>query len=162
MKSTISDDAVDSIKRAQRRRRGRTVIGILAGIAAFCTAFALILPAVTMEANVAEDAPGLSQVPNALSEVTEGPLGISLLYEDQQDHPEGTSHYTHSTMAGYIRLEPSNLTSDLTDVTVTLTMPKQYIEKESINIPEFPTYSSSTKYEILPVEEREGGGTAIA
>ena len=39
------------------------------------------------------------------------------------------------------------------DVTVTLSIPKQYVEKESVSIPHFNTNSSATEYEILPVEE---------
>lgn len=56
-------------------------------------------------------------------------------------------------MSGYLRLEPSGLETDLTDVTVTLSIPKQYVEKDSVSIPHFNTNSSATEYEILPVEE---------
>ena len=63
--------------------------------------------------------------------------------------------HTHTNMSGYLKLEPSGLENDLTDVTVTLTIPKQYVEKDSVRIPEFNTNSSSTVYEILPVEEDE-------
>lgn len=85
-----------------------------------------------------------------------GALNVSLLYGDGQPqaaHPDGVGYYTHSNMSGYIRLEPQNLDTDLTDVTVSLTIPKQYIEKDSISIPPFSTNSEITKYEILPVEE---------
>ena len=85
-----------------------------------------------------------------------GMLNISLLYGDQasqSSHPDGVSYYTHTNMSGYIKLEPSRLEEDLIDVTVTLTIPKQYVEKDSINIPPFNTNSSSTSYEILPLEE---------
>lgn len=85
-----------------------------------------------------------------------GALNVSLLYGDgqpQSAHPDGVGYYTHSNMSGYIRLEPQNLDTDLTDVTVSLTIPKQYIEKDSISIPPFSTNSEITKYEILPVGE---------
>ncbi len=88
----------------------------------------------------------------------DGSLKISLLYGDQKqqsDYPDGVSYYTHTNMSGYLRLEPNGAESDLTDVTVTLTIPKQYVEKDSVRIPEFNTNSSSTEYEILPVEEDE-------
>ena len=67
-----------------------------------------------------------------------GMLNISLLYGDQasqSSHPDGVSYYTHTNMSGYIKLEPSRLEEDLIDVTVTLTIPKQYVEKDAINIP---------------------------
>ena len=85
-----------------------------------------------------------------------GTLNISLLYGDEQPqsaYPDGVFYYTHSNMSGYLKLEPSGLETDLTDVTVTLSIPKQYVEKDSISIPRFNTNSSSTEYEILPVEE---------
>ena len=85
-----------------------------------------------------------------------GTLNVSLLYGDQKpqfDHPDGVSYYTHTNMSGYLRLEPSGLETDLTDVTVTLSIPKQYVEKDSVSIPHFNTNSSATEYEILPVEE---------
>lgn len=86
----------------------------------------------------------------------EAVLNVALLYGDskgQAEHPEGVSAYTHSAMSGYIKLEPSNLVADLTDVSVILTVPKTYVEKDSINIPEFSTDSEITKYEITPVSE---------
>ena len=49
----------------------------------------------------------------------------------------GVGYYTHSTMAGFIRLEPKDLDADPTGLTVTLSMPKQYVEKNSIRIPPF-------------------------
>ena len=85
-----------------------------------------------------------------------GMLNVSLLYGDQKpqsDYPDGVSYYTHTNMSGYLRLEPSGLETDLTDVTVTLSIPKQYVEKDSVSIPRFNTNSSATEYEILPVEE---------
>ena len=85
-----------------------------------------------------------------------GTVDISLLYGDEQPqsaHPDGVSYYTHSTMSGYIRLEPHNLEEDPTDLLVTLSVPKQYVEKDSLHIPPFSTNSSDTKYEILPVQE---------
>ena len=91
-----------------------------------------------------------------------GKLNVSLLYGDgklQSEYPNGYGYYTHSTMSGYIKLEPSNMNTDLQDVTVTLSMPKQYVEKSSVHIPEFSTNSASTKYEILQVEEDEGNYT---
>ncbi|MDO4377906.1 MAG: prealbumin-like fold domain-containing protein [Erysipelotrichia bacterium] len=92
------------------------------------------------------------------SDVQPGILNISLLYGDeknQSEYPNGVHYYTHSTMSGYIRLEPSDLDHDLTDITVTLSMPKQYVEKDSVSIPKFNIDSSNTKYEILPVTEDE-------
>ncbi len=100
----------------------------------------------------------LSTVKKNNSNVQPGRLNISLLYGDekvQSEYPDGVYYYTHSTMSGFIRLEPSDLDYDLTDITVTLSMPKQYVEKDSISIPKFFTDSSDTKYEILPVEEDE-------
>ena len=85
-----------------------------------------------------------------------GTLEVSLLYEDersQAEHPDGVSYYTHSTMAGYIRLEPKNLDENPTNLTVTLSMPKQYVEENSIRIPPFSTDSTVTEYTIGPVEE---------
>ena len=90
------------------------------------------------------------------AERASGSLEVSLLYEDestQEAHPDGWTYWTHEPMEGYLRLEPSNLDTDLTDVTVTLSMPKEYVEKDSIQIPEFSTNSEITRYEILPVEE---------
>ena len=83
-------------------------------------------------------------------------LKISLLYGDEQPqstYPDGVFSDTASTMAGYLRLEPSNLEENLTDVTVVLTMPKRYVEKDSVAIPAFSTNSEITKYELLPVTE---------
>lgn len=56
-------------------------------------------------------------------------------------------------MAGFIRLEPRDLDADPTDLTVTLSMPKQYVEKDSIRIPPFSTNSTITEYTIGSVEE---------
>ena len=88
-------------------------------------------------------------------EASTGKLGISLLYGDREDHPDGMGFYTHSTMSGFIKLEPSNLTQDLENIKVRLTVPKEYIEAGSINIPAFTTNSSVTKYTIPPVIEDE-------
>lgn len=88
-------------------------------------------------------------------EASTGKLGISLLYGDQEDHPDGMGFYTHSTMSGFIKLEPSNLTQDLENIKVRLTVPKEYVEAGSINIPAFTTNSSVTKYTIPPVIEDE-------
>ena len=60
----------------------------------------------------------------------------------------GVGYYTHSTMAGFIRLEPRDLDEDPTNLTVTLSMPKQYVEKDSIRIPPFSTNSTVTEYTI--------------
>lgn len=95
-------------------------------------------------------------VPEDTSDAAAGTLNVSLLYGDQQpqsSHPDGVSYYTYTNMSGYLKLEPSGAENDLTDVTVTLTIPKQYVEKDSVRIPEFNTNSSSTEYKILPVEE---------
>ena len=85
-----------------------------------------------------------------------GTLNVALLYGDelpQSSHPDGVFYYTHVTMSGYLRLEPNELENDLSDVTVTLSIPKRYVEKDSVKIPEFNTNSSATQYEILPVDE---------
>ena len=85
-----------------------------------------------------------------------GTLEVSLLYGDgksQAEHPDGVDYYTHSTMAGFIRLKPKDLDEDPTNLTVTLSMPKQYVEKDSIRIPPFSTNSTVTQYEIGFVEE---------
>lgn len=85
-----------------------------------------------------------------------GTLEVSLLYGDgstQDANPDGVGYYTHSTMAGFIRLEPRDLDEDPTNLTVTLSMPKQYVEKDSIRIPPFSTNSTVTQYEIGSVEE---------
>ena len=85
-----------------------------------------------------------------------GTLEVSLLYGDgstQDANPDGVSYYTHSTMAGFIRLEPKDLDADPTGLTVTLSMPKQYVEKDSIRIPPFSTNSTVTEYTIGSVEE---------
>ena len=84
-----------------------------------------------------------------------GTLEVSLLYGDgstQDANPDGVSYYTHSTMAGFIRLEPRDLDEDPTNLTVTLSMPKQYVEKDSIRIPPFSTNSTITEYTIGSVE----------
>ena len=65
----------------------------------------------------------------------------------------GVGYYTHNTMAGFIRLEPKYLDADPTDLTVTLSMPKQYVKKASIRIPPFSTNSTITEYTIGSVEE---------
>ena len=83
-------------------------------------------------------------------------LEVSLLYGDgstQDANPDGVGYYTHSTMAGFIRLEPRDLDEDPTNLTVTLSMPKQYVEKDSIRIPPFSTNSTITEYTIGSVEE---------
>ena len=71
----------------------------------------------------------------------------------QDANPDGVGYYTHSTMAGFIRLEPRDLDEDPTNLTVTLSMPKQYVEKDSIRIPPFSTNSTITEYTIGSVEE---------
>lgn len=88
-------------------------------------------------------------------EPVEGTLTVTLQYGDQENHPDGASYYTHSTMSGFIKLEPCGVTEDLKNVTVTLTIPKKYVEKDTVKIPQFDTNSSATKYEILPVGEDE-------
>lgn len=94
--------------------------------------------------------------PDHAEQSAAGTLHVSLLYGDQEPqsgHPDGVSYYTHTNMSGYLKLEPSGAEDDLTDVTVTLTIPRQYVEKDSVKIPAFNTNSSSTAYEILQVEE---------
>ena len=86
----------------------------------------------------------------------DGTLEVSLLYGDgstQDANPDGVGYYTHSTMAGFIRLEPKDLDADPTGLTVTLSMPKQYVEKDSIRIPPFSTNFTVTEYTIGSVEE---------
>lgn len=83
-------------------------------------------------------------------------LEVSLFYGDgstQDANPDGVGYYTHSTMAGFIRLEPRDLDEDPTNLAVTLSMPKQYVEKDSIRIPPFSTNSTITEYTIGSVEE---------
>lgn len=85
-----------------------------------------------------------------------GTLEVSLFYGDgstQDANPDGVGYYTHSTMAGFIRPEPRDLDEDPTNLTVTLSMPKQYVEKDSIRIPPFSTNSTVTEYTIGSVEE---------
>ncbi len=111
-------------------------------------------------ANVASGGSGgaaeISAIPETDTSKAIGTLDVSLLYEDQKpqsEHAEGLAYYTRATMSGYLKLEPNNLDADLTDVTVTLSIPKQYVEKDSIKIPNFSTNASNTEYEILPVTE---------
>ena len=47
------------------------------------------------------------------------------------------------------------MTQDLTNATVTLTVPKKYVEEGTVNIPDFITHSFIMKYSILPVTEDE-------
>lgn len=89
----------------------------------------------------------------ASRDIAGGTLDVTLLYGDKKDHPEGASYFTHSTMSGFIKLEPKDLPEDLTDVTVTLKIPKQYVEKDTVNIPRFSTNSDITKYTIPDVRD---------
>ena len=93
--------------------------------------------------------------------VSEGKLNISLLYGDKEEHSDGAEYYTHAAMSGFIKLEPSDLTEDLENVVVTLTIPKKYVEKDSVSIPKFSTNSGVTKYEITSVTE-EGENYCIS
>ena len=105
-----------------------------------------------------EEDPASDPAPDVAVQSAAGTLNVSLLYGDQKqqsDHPDGVSYFTHTNMSGYLKLEPSGLEADMKDVVVTLTIPRQYVEKDSVNIPEFNTNSSATEYEILPVEEDE-------
>lgn len=91
--------------------------------------------------------------------VSESKLKVSLLYGDEKDqsvYPDGYGYYTHATISGFIKLEPKDINKDLENVIVTLTIPKQYVERDTINIPKFTTGSSVTKGEIIPVWEDEG------
>lgn len=83
----------------------------------------------------------------------DGTLKVSLSYGDNKEYPDGYSSFTHSTMSGFIMLEPSGLTEDLENAIVTLRIPKQYVEKDSISIPRFTTSSSVTEYKINEVTE---------
>lgn len=99
-------------------------------------------------ADAAEDEPALYDAA--------GKLNVSLLYGDQKpqsDYPDGVSYSTHTNMTGYLKLEPIGAKTDLTNVTVKLTIPRKYVEKDSVSIPQFNTNSSSTEYEIPPVTE---------
>ena len=108
---------------------------------------------------VGSDPVGVTESPASSEEQADpssGMLKISLLYGDelaQESHPQGVSYYTHSTMSGYIKLEPWGLDLDLTDVKVTLSVPKKYVEKDSFMIPPFQTDSAVTKFEQLSLEE---------
>lgn len=73
--------------------------------------------------------------------------------DDPGADPDDVFYYTTVTMSGYIRLEPQGLAADPSDVTVTLSLPKQYVEKDTFQIPKFATNSEVTSYEILPLEE---------
>lgn len=109
-------------------------------------------------ANGPDETTGISAVTETDADKATGTLNVSLLYENQtspEGHPEGWAYYTRATMSGYLKLEPNNLDADLANVTVTLSIPKQYVEKDSIKIPNFSTNSSNTEYEILPVTEDE-------
>ncbi len=102
------------------------------------------------------DAPDADELPAADDALPAGTLHISLLYGDekpQSDHPDGVSYLTSSTMSGYLRLEPDDADADLTDVTVTLSLPKRYVDPSSFTIPPFSSNSSDTQYEILPLSE---------
>ena len=108
----------------------------------------------SLDPDAEEPADGL----DILEDEASGTLNISLLYGDgleQESHPDGVSYYTHSAMSGYIRLEPDKLEENLTDVTVTLSLPKKYVERDSITIPPFATNTEITEYEILPLVEDE-------
>ncbi len=109
--------------------------------------------------SIAPVEPSDTAEPEGVTYAAAGTLNVTLLYGDEQPqsaHPDGVYYYTHTTMSGYLKLEPSGLETDLADVTVTLSIPKQYVEKDSVKIPEFNTNSSATEYEILPVEEDDG------
>lgn len=90
--------------------------------------------------------------------VSESKLKVSLLYGDEKDqsvYPDGYSYSTHADMSGFIKLEPKNAEKNLENVIVTLTIPKQYVEKDSVKIREFTTDSPVTKWTIFPVTEDE-------
>lgn len=77
-------------------------------------------------------------------------MHVSLLYGESQS---GEYYYTNSDMPGFIRLEPSNAVVDLEDFEVVLSFPKEYVERDSINIPSFTTSSPITSYTIGGVAE---------
>lgn len=84
-------------------------------------------------------------------------LKISLLYGDEQPqstYPDGVFSNTTSTMAGYLRLEPSNLEENLTDVTVMLTMPKQYVDTDVL--PQYTDKDGATRTAVFDAEENPG------
>lgn len=86
-----------------------------------------------------------------------GRLKLNLLYEDmkaQSEYPGGFSAYTHDSMSGYIQIEPENLTENLTDITITLRVPKQYVERHMLNLPDFTTTSASI-HQMLALKEDE-------
>lgn len=83
-----------------------------------------------------------------------GELKIKLFYdsadEENTNYPDGVSFYTESNMAGYLKIYPENMTeSEMPqNVTVTLKLPKIYLEKNSVKIPEFISQSPHTISEV--------------
>ena len=182
------------VVRRRRRRIWQRIVGALACALVLCTAYALTLPAVTLEkadvdltqqgSGSAEAIPEAQQEPVYRREETQktepnpsqrtesdaavqnpsrgGFLDIKLLYGDekpQSEHPDGVFEYTHSSMSGYISVEPRSLTEDLTDVTLTLTVPKQYVERSTLTLPDFQTTSASV-HQLMALKE-EGDNYVI-
>lgn len=108
------------------------------------------------DAILAENSPAPDDADAADADgIASGNLCLTLKYGDskpQSEPPEGVSSAVTTALTGFICIEPQDLTEDLTDVTVTLTVPKQYVLPNSLNIPEFTT-SSTSKYEMLPLRE---------
>ena len=108
------------------------------------------------DAILAENSPAPDDADAADADaIAGGKLNLTLKYGDskpQSEHPEGVFSSVATALTGFICIEPQDLTEDLTDVTVTLTVPKQYVLPNSLNIPEFTT-SSASKYEMLPLRE---------
>lgn len=77
-----------------------------------------------------------------------GELKLKLFYdgadEDNLNNPEGIAYYTEDTMTGYLKIYPVNLPEGETsqNVTVTLRIPRAYVEKDSVEIPEFSSQSA--------------------
>ena len=87
--------------------------------------------------------------------IMSGRLNLSLKYGDskaQSEHPDGVSYSVTTPLTSFLCIEPQELTDDLTDVTVTLSVPKQYVRPNSLTIPDFTT-SSASAYEMIPLHE---------
>lgn len=88
-----------------------------------------------------------------------GSLGISLSYQDgtaNADHPDGMSVGTRNSIIGYINLSPQQLSTDLPQTTVKLSIPKQFIT-QGITIPDF----SSKENHVVSTVQTEGDNYTI-
>ncbi|EOA3011348.1 SpaA isopeptide-forming pilin-related protein [Enterococcus faecalis] len=78
-------------------------------------------------------------------ETRSGSLNISLLYSDETSndaHPDGESSYTEDNMTGYLKIDPNELTEDLNNLDITLSMPSEYVEL--FKVPEFTSLGAHT------------------